>query len=119
MFGASMPVPSKIAPLTLPRMAAMDNPQSLEEIFESQLANLATTREPGTVIAYRSTVNNFLRYLRANYPEILSLAALRRAPHILGWLRSLCERQPPLNNETRRYHILRLRCLLNNLALSD
>jgi site-specific recombinase XerD len=97
----------------------MSNPQSLEEIFECQLANMATTREPGTVIAYRTTVNSFLRYLRANYPEILSLAALRRAPHILGWLRSLCEQQRPLSTETRRHHIVRLRCLFNYLLLSD
>jgi site-specific recombinase XerD len=97
----------------------MNKCSSLEESFAAQLANLTTTREPGTVAGYRATARNFLRFLRANYPGIDTPATLHRDPHLLGWLRSLCEQQPPLNNETRRFHIGRLRCLLDTLALSD
>src|SRR5262249_51217533 len=61
----------------------------------------------------------FLRYMQANYPDIKTVAALRRDPHIVGWLCSLCERQPPLSNATRRLRIGFLRQVLNSIALSD
>jgi site-specific recombinase XerD len=97
----------------------MSNPPPLEEIFAAQLANLATTLEPGTLRGYRLAVKSFLRYLQANYPELRTLSALRRAPHLLGWLRSFCEQFPPLSNGTRRLYLTRFRRLLNDLALSD
>jgi site-specific recombinase XerD len=114
---------------------------SLEEIFAAQLANLATVLTPSSVNYYRCAVRNFLRYLRANYPEIHTLSALRRAPHLEGWFRSLCEQRPPftnstrvryglchrsgyeqrppLSNSTRRSYLLYVRRLLNDLAVSD
>lgn len=97
----------------------MTEPLSLEEIFAAQLANLATTLRPSTVNYYGCAVRGFLRYLRANYPEVRTVSALRRAPHLLGWFRSLCEQRPPLRNETRRSYLLYVRRLLNDLALSD
>jgi site-specific recombinase XerD len=91
----------------------------LEQFFETRLATLATTREPGTMDGYRATVRDFLRYLRANYPDFDTPASLRRDPHLVGWLRSLCEHQPPLGNATRRLRIGFLRQLIDGLPLSD
>src|SRR5712691_12470105 len=94
--GANTPVPFKTE-LTITSIGArMTKLPSFEEIFEAQIANLATTLQPGTLRGYRLAVKSFLRYLRANYPEIHTLSALRRAPHFLGWLRSFCEQQLPL-----------------------
>jgi site-specific recombinase XerD len=92
---------------------------SLQKTLEAQLANLATTREPSTMAAYRRTVKQFLRFLRANYPDTNAVPALRRDPHVVGWLRSLCERNPPLANATRRFHIGILRQVFNTIALTD
>ena len=97
----------------------MSKSPSLEEIFAAQITNLATTLQPGTLRGYRLAVKSFLRYLRADYPEIHTLSELRRTPHFLGWLRNHCEQQPPLNNATRRLYLTRCRRLLNDLALSD
>jgi integrase len=41
---------------------------------------------------------------------------LRRDPHMLGWFRWLCERNPPLANITREGNLLRLRRLFRDLA---
>jgi site-specific recombinase XerD len=101
--------------LRFPRRRA----EKRNEPSELCLCSLATTLQPGTLRGYRLAVKSFLRYLRANYPEIHTLSALRRAPHFLGWLRSFCEQQPPLNNATRRLYLTRFRRLLNDLALSD
>ena len=69
---------------------------SLEQIFEARIDHLATTLKPGSLHAYRLVVKSFLHYLRTNYPEVDALTALRRDPHFLGWLRHLCEQDPPL-----------------------
>ena len=91
---------------------------SLEQIFEARIDHLATTLKPGSLHAYRLVVKSFLHYLRTNYPEVDELAALRRDPHILGWLRHLCEQDPPLSKGTRFLYLICFRRLLNDLVLS-
>ena len=91
---------------------------SLEQIFEARIDHLATTLKPGSLHAYRLVVKNFLHYLRTSYPEVDELVALRRDPHILGWLRHLCEQDPPLSKGTRFLYLICFRRLLNDLVLS-
>ena len=91
---------------------------SLEQIFEARIDHLATTLKPGSLHAYRLVVKNFLHYLRTSYPEVDEFAALRRDPHILGWLRHLCEQDPPLSKGTRFLYLICFRRLLKDLVLS-
>src|SRR5215467_8297475 len=89
---------------------------TLQAIFEDEIQTLALTRRPNTIHGYRATARCFLGYLRAAHPDLRQLADLRRDPHLLGWFRSLCDRQPPLSNRSRWGHLLLLRRLLDNLA---
>jgi site-specific recombinase XerD len=89
---------------------------NLEEILETQIQTLALTLQPGTVRGYRSVVRGFLTYLHRDFPQVRRLAQLRRDPHILGWFRWICEKQPPIRNGFRINCMFRLRRLLNDLA---
>jgi site-specific recombinase XerD len=90
--------------------------QSLEQIFDAHIRILATTLRPGSVDQYRSCARRFLIYLHSAFPKVRKLAQLRRDPHLLGWLRFLCEQDPPLCNQTRLLHLFRLRRLFADLA---
>jgi site-specific recombinase XerD len=92
--------------------------RSLEQIFQTQIDTLATTLMPGSLHNYQDAVKSFLRYLHSRYPGVRSLAALRRDPHFLGWLKHLCEQDPPLSNGTRLLYLVCFRRLLNDLALN-
>lgn len=89
---------------------------SLEQIFEAHIQTLALTLRPDTVSGYRGATRRFLSYLRATFPRVRRLSQLRRDPHRLGWLRSLCEPQPPLSNKFRINLLLCLRRWLEDLA---
>ena len=90
--------------------------EKLQRIFDPQIRNLALTLRAGSVLGYQVASRRFLNYLATAYPEIHSLSQLRRDPHILGWLRTLCEKTPPLKNATRLSYLIRLRRLLQDLA---
>lgn len=92
---------------------------SLRQTLEAQIQNLATVLRPSSVRLYRDRAQRFLSYVEARYPEVCTVSQLRRHPHILGWLRSLCERQLPLANKTRIDTIISVRRLLNDLASAD
>jgi site-specific recombinase XerD len=94
-------------------------PASLRQTLEAQIDNLATVLRPSSVRQYRDRAQRFLSYFEATYPEVHTVSQLHRHPHILGWLRSLCERQPPLANKTRIDTIISVRRLLNDLASID
>src|SRR5215470_7050468 len=91
-------------------------PHDLEQIFDAQIDLLATILQPNTLRSYRRAVKSFLRYSRASDLHLDSLADLRRDPHILGWLRYLCQQDPPLSKGTRLLYLLCFRRLLNDLA---
>lgn len=91
--------------------------QSLEQIFARQVQTLSLTLQLSTVRNYRCVAHRFLGYLRDAFPEVRRLAQLRRDPHMLGWLRWLCDQDPPLSNSTREEHLICLRRLLEDLAL--
>ena len=90
--------------------------QRLEQIFQTQIANLSLTLQPFTMVKYEYVARYFVSYLRSDYPEICRLSQLRRDPHMLGFFRWLCELRPPIGNPTRRQRLLCLRRLLNDLA---
>jgi site-specific recombinase XerD len=89
---------------------------TLEHIFQTQVQTLALTLRPTTMHEYRHVARDFLDYLHATFPQLRRLSQLRRDPHLLGWLRRLCEHQPPLSNKTRINRLLALRRLLEDLA---
>lgn len=88
----------------------------LEEALQDHIQTLATTCQPQTVMGYGTTLNHFLSYLRAAFPNVRRLSQLRRDPHLLGWLRWLCEQNPPLCNGSRRHYLLCLHRLFHDLA---
>ena len=90
--------------------------QSLEHIFQTQIANLSLTLQPFTMVKYEYVARYFVSYLHSDYPETCRLSQLRRDPHMLGFFRWLCELRPPIGNPTRRQRLLCLRRLLNDLA---
>jgi len=92
---------------------------SLEELLEARLQTLALTLAPRTMPHYRSIAHRFLAYLHAAFPQVRRPSQLRRAPHLLGWLHSLSDRQPPPNNQTRIQGLVLLRRLLEDLAAQD
>ncbi len=88
----------------------------LAHIIRQQLHSLSATLRPSTLARYRFHANGFVRCLHRNYPELQTPAQLRRNPHILAWLRSLAETNPPLANGSRIQIIVCVRRLLNDLA---
>lgn len=90
---------------------------SLERLLEQQVQTLALTLQPSTVRNYRSVSHRFLTYLRTAFPNVRRVSQLRRDPHMLGWLRWLCEQDPPLYKSTRTDHLICLRRLLDDLAI--
>ncbi len=88
----------------------------LARLFKQQLQTLSATLRPRTLSYYRVHANEFVRYLHRSYPEVEAPAQLKRNPHIIAWLRSLAERNPPLANGSRLQIIFCVRRLLNDLA---
>jgi site-specific recombinase XerD len=89
---------------------------SLDHIFESLIQTLAVAQQLNTVLAYRVVVRRFLRYLHDAFPQVRRLTQLRRDPHLLGWMRYLCDQDPRLSNQTRRQYQVLLRRLLEDFA---
>jgi site-specific recombinase XerD len=89
---------------------------NLDQIFETHLSTLALTLRPNSVTDYRCVATRFLSWLHAAFPRVCRLSQLRRDPHLLAWFRHLCDRQPPLSNQTRRCYLLCLRRMLDDLA---
>ena len=92
------------------------SPLSLEQIFDAHLRVLATILRPHTVRNYRTVSRHFLSYLHRAFPKLRKLSQLRRDPHLLGWLRSLCDQCPPLRTSSRLIYLICLRRLLQDLA---
>jgi len=89
---------------------------NLDQIFETHISTLALTLRPNSVTDYRCVATRFLAWLHAAFPRVGRLSQFRRDPHLLAWFRHLCERQPPLSNQTRRCYLLCLRRMLGDLA---
>lgn len=86
-------------------------PLNLQQILEARLRTLLSSPR-----YYRTAAHRFLLFLQADFPQVSQLSELRRDPHLLGWVRSLCEQDPPLSNSSRRIYLLSLRRLLRDFA---
>ena len=94
-----------------PRPQPRGVPQNLEEIFAAQIQALQSPYR-----YYRVAADRFLAYLQTGFPQVRNLSELRRDPHLLGWIRGLCQEDPPLSHYTRRIYLTGLRRLLRDLA---
>jgi site-specific recombinase XerD len=90
----------------------MSKPETIEQVLDLYLQNLAVTHRPGTVEQYQLTFRGFVRFLSNHYPEVRRFSQLRRDPHIVKWLASLCR----LRVCTRTHRIYDLRRCLRDLA---
>jgi site-specific recombinase XerD len=119
-LGPELILPADIPPprqqARLRRNPAKPPHSIFQNIFDAHIETLATTLRPSTIRNYRGTVRHFLTYLQTEFPGLCHLSELRRAPHLLGWFRRLCDKKPPLSNGTRQEHLLKLRRLLDDLA---
>lgn len=91
-------------------------PSELDEAIERQLQALGAALRPSTVNNYRGHANAFLRHIHLNFPEVRSAGQLQRNPHILAWLQSLAQANPPLAGKSRRSALICMRRLLEELA---
>jgi len=83
-----------------PRPQPRRAPQNLEEILAAQIQVLRSPYRN-----YRVAADRFLAYLQTDFPHLDSLSELRRDPHLLGWIRGLCQQDPPLSHSTRRIYL--------------
>jgi site-specific recombinase XerD len=90
---------------------------SLETLLHTQIDELTPVLRPKSICAYVCAVNSFLRYLRSAYPALTQPADLCRDPHLIGWLRSLCDHH--LRPTTRSGYVVSLRRLFIDLARTD
>jgi integrase len=88
----------------------------LAPIFDAAVDSLGAALAPESIRQYRDAVRNFLTWLGACHPEVVSLDQLRRDPHILGWMTRLRSRVPPLAPITYILRLTFLRGALNELA---
>lgn len=88
----------------------------LAPLFWRAVESIATSLVPDTVRSYRAATRHFLRYLGAEYPEIVTLDQLHRDPHILGWLSSPQAETPPLVLAAYVNKLIRLRRIFEELA---
>lgn len=88
----------------------------LAQAVENHLEWLATTRRPGTMRIYERAARRWLAFLGLRFPDVQRLSELRRDPHLLAWLRNLCERHPPVGKRARYNEIVCLRRVLDDLA---
>jgi hypothetical protein len=65
---------------------------------------------------YRVAADRFLAYVQSDFPHLPSLSELRRDPPLLGWIRGLCQQDPPSSHSTRRIYLTCLRRLLRDSA---
>jgi integrase len=100
--------PSRQAPFAHP----------LAQLFDRAVDSLSIALAPASTCQYRGAARNFLAYLGADHPEVVSLHQLRRDPHILGWMARSRSRVPPLAPVTYINRIIFVRGILAELAWS-
>jgi site-specific recombinase XerD len=91
----------------------------LAPVFGRAVDSLTAALSPGTTRHYRGTIRKFLTWLAAAYPEVSSPDQLRRDPHILGWMSCLRSQAPPLAAVSCLNLLIRLRCILDELAWTE
>ena len=91
----------------------------LAPVFERAVDSLCASLHPDTARHYRGTARNFLRYLGAEYPTVISLDQLRRESHVLGWMSRLRAQSPPLVTASYINLLIALRRIFNELAWTE
>jgi site-specific recombinase XerD len=91
----------------------------LADVFGRAVGSITTALHPDTARHYRGTARRFLTYLATHHPDVCSVHALRRDPHILGWLASLRSQTPPLVTASCINVLISLRCILHELAWTE
>lgn len=86
-------------------------PPNLEETLAAQIQRLGSPHRH-----YRVAAHRFVAYLQTDFPHVRTLSDLRRDPHLLGWIRGLCQEDPSLSPSTRWIYLTCLRRLLRDLA---
>jgi hypothetical protein len=94
-------------------------PHPLSSVFQAAVDSLGVALAPESTRQYRDNGRNFLAWLGANYPEVVSLHQLRRDPHIISWMAALRSRVPPLAPVTYILRLTFIRGILNELARSE
>jgi len=88
----------------------------LADSFDRAIASLGAALTPETIRHYRGTVRSFLTYLGATYPDVSSLAQLRRDPHVLGWMSCRRSQTPALTTNSYINLLIALRWTFHELA---
>jgi hypothetical protein len=91
----------------------------LADVFGRAVDSITTALHPDTARHYRGTARRFLTYLATNYPDVYSVHALRRGPHILAWMASLRSQTPPLVTASCINLLISLRCIFHELAWTE
>jgi site-specific recombinase XerD len=90
----------------------------LRETFRRYAETIRLTHRPGTMAAYRSIGEDFIRFLEVHHPEVSSFSDLTR-PHIESWFRYLANvthrRGRSLAPSTRAGHISKIRAFLEDI----
>ena len=80
--------------------------RKLYQARDRYLQRIASSLRPNTVYNYGSVIKTFIRYLKAEHPQLSSFSELERC-HIEAWLVFLM--QQPLRRSTRRRSIIGIR----------
>ncbi len=88
---------------------------SCQRILERYLKLRRASLHADSLAQYRLKILSFIQFLHEHYPDVDSFAKLRRIPHIIAWLETLKNAQPPYSNVTRRQSIYHVRRFLNDI----
>jgi site-specific recombinase XerD len=91
----------------------------LADSFDRAVVSLGAALNPETIRHYRGTVRSFLTYLGAAYPEVSSLAQIRRDPHILEWMSRRRSQTPALTTNSYINLLIALRWTFHELAWTN
>ncbi len=84
-------------------------------VLEQYLQIRSETLLRQTVVHYQTHIRSLLDFLDQHYPELDSLADLRRTPHVEGWLQSLASANPPFTKGTLDQFIRHVRRFLEDI----
>ncbi len=91
----------------------------LADAFGRAVDSITTALHPDTARHYRGTARRFLTYLGSDHPDVDSVHALRRDPHIVGWLARLRSQTPPLATASCINVLISLRGIFSELAWTE
>ena len=97
----------------VPKKASKPPETKFDKIEREYIEIISNTLSPRTVRTYRLSINQFFRFLSANYPEITRLKDIKRSPHIETWLTHLTKKG--LAKATRLMRVGHVRLLFRDI----